>query len=309
MFTIIAYLCVYASAILFITGMLVKVARYMKHPMHLRWELYPVAHERNKAEYGGSYLEETDWVKKPRCKSRMGELRVMIPEIFFLKAVHESNRSLWSASYPFHLGLYITAAFIAALFASAGMEVAGFPTAVSGKAWTFLLNCLGLCGFILVITGGLGLICRRIADDDLRDSTSSAHYVRVGWFVTASGSALGAWFMDGYSFGGFRGFTVSLVQFNIGQRLNPHIVAPVILGAALVALIPWTHMAHFFMKYFLYHDIRWGDAPMTGSRSAEANLQEVLNYRPTWAADHVQANGQKTWADLAAHNPAREKKE
>jgi hypothetical protein len=80
----------------------------------------------------------------------------------------------------------------------------------------------------------------------------------------------------------------------------------VILGAALAAYIPWTHMAHFFMKYYLYHDIRWGDEPMVGEERNEAKLREVLNYKPTWAADYVRADGRKTWVDVVMENPARE---
>jgi nitrate reductase gamma subunit len=274
--------------------------------MHLRWELYPVAHEAGKAEYGGSYLEETDWVKKPRNRSLMGEVRVMVPEIFLLKAVHESNRSLWLATFPFHLGLYCTAGFTAALFAGAAVEASGSTAALSGRAWTYLLNCLGLCGFILSIIGALGLIYRRITDDNLQDYTSPAHYFNLGWFVAAMGLALLAWFANGYSFSGFRSFASALVGFDIGQPAHPSVVAPAILGSGLAAYIPWTHMAHFFMKYYLYHDIRWGDEPMSGARGPEARLLHVLNYKPTWAAAHVLADGRKTWAEVAMQNPVRE---
>ena len=41
--------------------------------MHVRWELYPVPHEAQKAHYGGSYLEESEWWKKPREVSLLGE--------------------------------------------------------------------------------------------------------------------------------------------------------------------------------------------------------------------------------------------
>jgi nitrate reductase gamma subunit len=166
---------------------------------------------------------------------------------------------------------------------------------------------LGLCGSAFSIIGALGLVFRRIADERLRDYTSFAHYFNLGWFVAVAGLVLWAWFRDGHSFSGFHGFAVSLMRFNIGHPIRPNIIAPVIMGAALVAYIPWTHMAHFFMKYFLYHDIRWGDEPMAGNRRAEARLMGVLHYRPTWAAGHVHANGRKTWADLAGENPAQEK--
>jgi nitrate reductase gamma subunit len=301
------YLCAYAAAVLFLLGVAVKVVSYRRKPMHLRWELYPVAHEGKRSEYGGSYLEETDWVKRPRHKSLIGELRVMVPEILFLKAVHESNRSLWIFTLPFHLGLYLTAGFFFVLLLNASALAAGFASAIPANVWISVLNALGLCGFALSIIGALGLVCRRAVDENLRGYTSFAHLLNLGWFVVAPGLAVRAWFADGHSFAGFRDLAVSLVTLDTSRPVAPHILAPAILGAALVAYIPWTHMAHFFMKYFLYHDIRWGDEPMVGSERAEARLREALNYKPTWAAKHVHADGQKTWEDVALLNPAQEK--
>jgi nitrate reductase gamma subunit len=303
-----AYIGVYISIFLFLLGLVVKVARYKRNPMHLRWELYPVAHEAEKAEYGGSYLEATDWVEKPRYKSLMGELRVMLPEIFFLKAVYESNRSLWSVSLPFHLGLYCVAVFAAALFGGAIAEAAGFTALFPGKEWFFFLDGIGLCGFTLSIMGALGLIYRRATADNLRDYTPFGHYFNLGLFVTVMGTALRAWFIGGHSFAGFHAFAVALATCNLGQPIHPSVVVPAIMGAVLGAYIPWTHMAHFFMKYYLYHDIRWGDKPMAGDKKDEVMLREVLNYKPTWAAGHVGADGKRTWADLAKHNPTRQQK-
>jgi nitrate reductase gamma subunit len=303
----IAYIIAYAAVFLFLSGIVVKVVRYERKPLHLRWELYPVAHEGSRAKYGGSYLEEIDWVKKPRSKSMAGELGVMLPEIFCLKAIYESNRPMWVVTYPFHLGVYCTAAFLFVLFANAGIELIGLTAVGSWGMWTLLLNCLGLLGFSLSIIGALGLVFRRASDVNLRDYTSSAHFFNLGWFVAAMGLALGAWFMDGYSFESFRSFVYNLVTFNIREPVNLSVSASVILGAALAAYIPWTHMAHFFMKYYLYHDIRWGDEPMVGEEQNESKLREVLNYKPTWAADYVRADGRKTWVDVVMENPAREK--
>jgi nitrate reductase gamma subunit len=298
------YLFAYLCAALFMLGILVKVTRYKRNPLHLRWELYPVAHEGRKAKYGGSYLEEVDWMKKPRHKSLIGELQVMVPEIFFLKAVHESNRRLWSVTFPFHLGVYCTAGFMILLFGSAAAVAAGFP-GLPERALTALLNILGVCGVVLSMAGAVGLICRRAADGNLRNYTSRAHYFNLGFFLMVMGLTLLAWFKSGLSFAGFQVFAAALTSFHIRQGVSLWIILPAVSGSALFAYIPWTHMAHFFMKYYLYHDIRWGDEPMSGAKGAEARLQRVLNYRPTWSAAHIQGDGQKTWAQLAMQNPTR----
>ena len=72
-----------------------------KLPMHLRWELSPVPHEKGKSQYGGSYLEEYDWWTKKREKSLINEAIYMGKEIFFLKGVFENNKKLWYFTCPY----------------------------------------------------------------------------------------------------------------------------------------------------------------------------------------------------------------
>ena len=55
----------------------VKIARM---PVHLRWELAPVPHEKGKGHYGGSYLEEPEWWSKPREKDHIAEITYMVKD-------------------------------------------------------------------------------------------------------------------------------------------------------------------------------------------------------------------------------------
>lgn len=55
---------------IFIITVIARFIRIQKIPHHLRWEIYPVAHEPgDKAKYGGSYFEEPNWWEKPRKTS------------------------------------------------------------------------------------------------------------------------------------------------------------------------------------------------------------------------------------------------
>ncbi len=82
-----AYVLTYLGLIVFVLAVLKRIVAYKRNPMHLRWELYPVAHEGGgRAAYGGGYLEELEWWNKPRETSRIRELSVMVPEMLFLKA-------------------------------------------------------------------------------------------------------------------------------------------------------------------------------------------------------------------------------
>ena len=90
----------YGAVAVFLTAVVHRAVKISRLPLHLRWELYPVAHEGRRARYGGSYLEEPDWWTKPREVSLAGELKVMIPEILLLAGVWEHNRPQWLRSFP-----------------------------------------------------------------------------------------------------------------------------------------------------------------------------------------------------------------
>jgi nitrate reductase gamma subunit len=81
----------------------------------------------------------------------------------------------------------------------------------------------------------------------------------------------------------------------------------VALLSLLIAYIPLTHMSHFIGKYFAYHSIRWNDTPNLAGGPQEPAIQRLLSYRVSWAAPHIHAEGNKTWADLAASNPTEKK--
>ena len=95
------------AVVVAIVAMAVKALKYATAPEHMRWELYPVPHEKGRADYGGSYFEELDWWTKPRQVDRLNELKEMASEILLLKGVFHHNKRVWRWSLPFHLGMYL----------------------------------------------------------------------------------------------------------------------------------------------------------------------------------------------------------
>ena len=85
--TILTYMIAYCGIAIFLVAVATRFLMWSRMPMHVRWELYPVAHEGAKAAYGGSYLEESEWWTKPRHFSLWGELSAMVPEILLLVAL------------------------------------------------------------------------------------------------------------------------------------------------------------------------------------------------------------------------------
>ena len=77
MMTTLVYVIAYLGIVFFLIAVAARFVFWSRMPMHVRWELYPVAHEGGgRAAYGGSYLEETDWWKKPRDLRRKVYFRV-----------------------------------------------------------------------------------------------------------------------------------------------------------------------------------------------------------------------------------------
>ena len=102
-----AQVLLYAATVFFVSAVVVRAVKYARHPVHLRWELYPVAHEKGRASYGGSHFEESEHWAKDRQLDHVGEARAMAAEILLLEGVRRHNKPLWRFSWPFHVGVYL----------------------------------------------------------------------------------------------------------------------------------------------------------------------------------------------------------
>ena len=255
---------------------------------------------------------ERDWWEKKREGSLLSELRYMVPEILFIRGLWKENRSLWWVSFPFHFGLYLTIATFVLLVKHASFTLWGSTAFASGSAIRTLLDglivLLGWGGLILGIIGSLGLLFRRLTDPELRNYSSPVDYFNLLFtllfFISALVSCLsGDPALEGakaYTFGLLTGGH-SLIPYVPGQSLPGRMA--IVSASLLVAYIPLTHMSHMFMKYFLYHDVKWDDAPNRRGGRIEAAVRKNLELRPTWGAKHVGADGRKSWLDIASSTP------
>ena len=311
---LVLYVLAYLALGAFVIAVIVRFAMWAKMPMHLRWELYPVAHEAKKVHYGGSYLEESEWWKKPREVSLWGELKVMIPEILFLVALKEHNPILWRRSFPFHFGLYLVIACTLIMIVS-GVFAALWPAILTGSIGTFLQYAIiisGVAGLCLGILGALGLLHQRLVNPELRDLTAGADIFNLVFFIIAFGSALLTFALVDQDYSRITFFIQNLVSGGMCaipgtgmETLLPAIT--IVLMGLLVAYIPLTHMSHFVGKYFAYHSIRWNDAPNLAGGKEEETINELLKQPVSWAAPHINSDGKKSWAEVATQIPLEEK--
>jgi nitrate reductase gamma subunit len=278
---------------LFVVGCAWRGLTYLRAPVHVRWDLYPVAHEPRR-DHGGSYLEQKDWWTKPREKSLWGEVSFMAEEIVWLKGVRVNNRRLWWGSLPFHWGLYLL------VLTTLGLGVAGLG--LTSRPLLMLLTVAGGVGGALTAVGALALLILRARDSRLRPYTTPLDRLNLALLVTLG--ALSAAVALGPSSG------MAQAASAVGRILR--LQAPevsVLLGVQMavaslfIFYFPFTRMIHVFSKYFTYHQVRWDDRPVEPGSALERRLKEALAFGVDWSAEHVQTG--RTWAEVATTLPGQ----
>ena len=303
-------LLVYTCLIIFIAGLSWRIYKYASLPVHLRWELYPVAHEIGKP-YGGSYLEEEGWWRRPRKINLMGESTVFLREIIFFREYFRSNRRFWSFVYPFHLGLFLLAAWVVMLFIGAILTLNG-PTvsAAAVNPWllsTYYLTLIsGIAAFILGVFGTAGLLLKRSIDVDLKNYTAPIDYFNLTGILLIFLTGLLFWILEDLSLNMARGFVQGLLTFKPAAS-GPLMTANIVLSVLFLAYMPFTRMVHYIAKYFTYHKVRWDDEPNTRGSKLEDKLKELLAQSESWSAPHIQPG--KSWSEQAVGTVATNDKE
>ncbi len=291
------HLLVYFALLVFLAAVIARMVRIARLPIHLRWELYPVPHEKGRAHYGGSILEEVDWWTKPRKVNRVGELSVMIPEIIFLKGVWEHNRPLWFGSFTLHFGLYLLIGELG-LFVVAGiLSIAGVTGGLFGLILS-LTRILAWAGCIIGAIGAIIMTIKRLTDLKLRSYTTASHVFNL--------IILGAIYITGFLWVATDAdYSANVAAFfaawmSVGAMPSLPGIGVWHIGVVLFFLIyfPFTHMTHAFVKYFTYHDVRWEDEPNLPGGKLQPKIEQLVNQPVTWAAPHINADGRKNWVEI-----------
>lgn len=280
----------------FLLGCVYKAVHYATMPAHVRWELYPVAHEKGKAAYGGSYFEELDWWTKPRHVSKLGEVKTIAEEVLTLKAVHENNRPLWLPSLLFHYGLYL-------LFALGGVMIVGAVPGVRQLPgmWRLgggrVLALWGAVALALATIGCLLLLARRLFNASLRRASTPADFLHLWLLLAVFLSSWGSWLWADRNYAVAARFLSDVLALRAVSGLPVGFALQVALLGVFLAYLPWSHMTHFFAKYFTWHSVRWDDTPNLAGKY-DRRMEKLLMLPIRWSAPHIGGDGRKTWADV-----------
>lgn len=302
---IVTYILIIAVIIAFAS----RLYRYYKMPIHLRWELYPLASEKNRT-WGGSYLEEPEWwTKPPEEKSMFGEVRYIGEEIMLFKEYFHKKRDYWYLVYPFHMGVYLMVGFLALLLVGAVTVLAGaVVSAESANVWGrivyYLTLIAGGASLILGIIGTVGLLIRRMVDNDLKIYTKRIDYFNLIIILAVFLTGFFSWILTDTTFAVAREYTKGLISFGPVGTISAITTVHIVLLFLVAAYIPFTGMMHFFAKTFTYHFVRWDDAANIRGGKLEKGIVQLLNQPISWSAPHLEAV--KCWSDAAKDTLANE---
>lgn len=302
----------YFSIIVMVIGVIYRAIKISRMPLHLRWDLYPIPHEKGKEHYGGSYFEEVDWwTKKPKF-SLMSEIKEMGKEIFFIQSLYRNNRTLWAFSMPFHLGLYILILFFVLLVGGALLEIAGMN--IVSTSTDFIPRYLSvftqradIYGSILGAIGALGLLLSRIFKKELRSFSVRSDYFNLLLLLAIFINSFVVLLTIDRDCSIQRAFVGQLITFGPIPPVPTAMAIQMILTSIFFLYLPFTHMTHFVGKYFTYHKVRWEDHPNIRGGKIEEAVSKALGYKLNWSAPHIKAGA--TWAESATDVNADKGKE
>lgn len=274
-------------------------------PIHLRWELAPIPHEKEKSRYGGSYLEEYEWWNKQQHRSRIAPVVYMVKEILLLRGIWEHNRALWPLTLAFHMGIYLIIGMVLLNLVNAIFIIAEVPSSVL-DVFLRIAFVLALGGYPLGSLGAIGLILKRTLDSNLRPFNTLTKYFNLVLLGAVFISGGYAWLHSGDFASEMSLFIKMLITLDTGVTATFLLSLHIVISLLFLIYLPFTDMIHFIAKYFIYHGIRWDDKPK--NEKMERELRGLMAQPVSWSATHVKANSKKNWADIITEEISGEKK-
>jgi nitrate reductase gamma subunit len=281
-----------------------KAVKYLRLPIHLRWEIYPVLHEQN-YRYGGSRMEQLGTEGRVRQGGLIRSIVYLLKEYVSLSEYYKRQKVYWSVLYPWHIGfiLIITfhiLAFFGALVLLAGVPVAADSPVLFGRVFYLVMLFCGVVSFSAGLVGSIGVLIKRIVDTNLRDYAAPQQYFTYLFCLAVFASGLYSWWFVDPTFSEYRQFWVGLVT------LHPVAVAPtgtlhIILFDFFLIYLPFTRSMHYVTRIFAFFLIRWDDRPNVRGGDVERQLITQFGRRMTWSAKHIKKDG--TWVEQVAQEP------
>ena len=294
----------YLAILICVAAIAKKVYSIKQMPRHIRWDLYPVAHD---GPQGSPYQKVDYWAEKQK-PSVAHELAEMGEEVILLKRTFLYNRKMWNFSFPMHFGMYMFCAWLALIIGGAviqlatGMNIASTSTVFWAQAINGITVIVGVAGLILGVIGTLGLLYMRYTDEELNDFSPPVTFLNLYLLLAMFAVGLYAWYSVDSSFAIARNYVASLLTLK-PIALPAIMTVEVLLLGIFLMYLPFSRMLHPAAKYFFYHNVMWDDEPVTKGSQLEKDITGYLGQEMNWSAPHI-VNG--SWLKNAGTNPTAE---
>jgi nitrate reductase gamma subunit len=290
---------IFAFGVISVSSLMIAYRTWaiIRLPLHLRWELAPIPHEKGKGRYGGSYVEEYEWWTRPRHRSHASPIMYMATEILLLRGVWQHNRGLWPLAFSLHMGIYLTAGTLLLLLATAVLSLVSSPPQILDSSLR-VASVLVVGGYLLGGIGSIGLIFKRVVDSSLRPFSTISRYANLLFLGAVFVSGGYAWMKSGSTMPAMSLFVKGLITLDSGVTVAFPLSLHIVVSLLFVLYLPTTDMIHFVAKFFTFHQIRWNDEPR--DQRMERQLSVLLAQPVTWSAPHVGADGEKDWTDVVS---------
>lgn len=285
------------SPIILILGIAIKFYKISKMPLNVRWEIYPLPHAtEEKRKYGGSYMEEVDWLDKKPEKYLLGEILEPFKEIFYLHRVKKFNPyGIWIWSMALHWGIWLLFLWIGILLVNSI-----FNWQIASK-----LAFLAYLSYILGILGVIGLTLKRVFTHELKIYTSGIDYVNFFFLFSIFISGLFAIVKDD-GIEESLAYLIGIVNGNIPiDEISAITIVHFVLFEIFLIYIPFSRFFHGPVKYATFHNILWNDSYQVKGSSEEKKISEQLNYKVGWAGPHILP--EQSWLENAKNTNLHEK--
>lgn len=279
------------SVVTFVLVLVYKIAKVVSDPLNLRWEIYPVPHEeREKRDYGGSYMEEMDWVRRPRRSNPLPELMEIAREVIYLKRVREHNRyNLWPFSIAMHWGIYLLVVWVLLL----GLDV------IVGGLTGFMLfgqiaRFVGPVACFLGAAGSLALAIKRASNRELALYTTPLDYFNLFFLFAIFAAGLAGWVSDPFFANHSRLYLQAVLTFT-ATSVPFAALLPFFLLELFLIYMPFSKIIHYVAKYFTFHSALWDDGFKVKGSPTDERLVRQLSYTVGWMGPHILPG--KTWLE------------
>ncbi len=281
----------------------IKIIKYLKLPVHLRWELYPVIHE-EKYQYGGSCFEDVNWWEKIKKKNWSRGVVYLLKEYFTLKNYLTRNLLYWIGLFPWHIGfifiiIFHILCFFGALSMVLGISISPGSQDLWGRILYYVILLTGVLSFVAGTLGSIFIIINRIVDKNLRTYATPLNFFMYLFTLIVFLSGFYSWYFVDPHMSEYREFWKGLITFQF-VGVNTATMVHIILFDLFLIYLPFTRSLHYITRFFAFYLIRWDDEPNIRGGELEKRLIEQLNKNVSWSGPHIESG--KRWSDLVKYN-------